>query len=319
MASRWRKRAELVLASTELLHWDNRRSPADGSQLPVASKQALRKRAGLKTVSSELLHGNYRSPELPAASKRALRKRAIVRLASTELLCWDNRRSAANGPKLPAASRQALRKRAGLRLVSTELLCGQPQAPCSLQAVSWKLQTQLFLWRCRVLWFGQQELLKFSMKVHSSCPIGLLSRQDNNQFKRIIQFQMTIIIIEKVKLVKCLFISGTSESASGLLCLLLFSLMQRSWGGAQAHSNLEQASGTAFTQCWAQKTEEKWRAARVSPPLTAAWHRAMGKASAAPGTQQLVQGAVVGQNKDGNKQKQETPRQSFSCKYTAAM
>lgn len=75
--------------------------------------------------------------------------------------------------------------------------------------------------------------------------------------------------------------------------------------------------GCRHCLCWALGTEGGWKAARVSPPLTVGWHWE-GKASAAPGTWRLVQGAVVGQNKDVNKQQPETPRQSFSCKYTAA-
>jgi len=64
----------------------------------------------------------------------------------------------------------------------------RPRAPCGLQAVSQKLQRRLFLWRSRGLWFGWEEGLKCSMKVHCSCSIGtFVSALDNKQFKRTTQ------------------------------------------------------------------------------------------------------------------------------------
>lgn len=42
--------------------WDKRRSPADGSELPGASRWVLRKRAGLRVASTELYWDNGRCP-----------------------------------------------------------------------------------------------------------------------------------------------------------------------------------------------------------------------------------------------------------------
>lgn len=50
-----RQKEALGLPFSMLLHRDNGRNPVDGPELPVASRQVLRKRAGLGLVSSQRL------------------------------------------------------------------------------------------------------------------------------------------------------------------------------------------------------------------------------------------------------------------------
>jgi len=61
----------------------------------------------------------------------------------------------------------------------------QGTAPSSLwPAGSTKAGTEVvFHWRSRRLWFGQEEGLQLSMKVHASCSIRtFVSKLDNKQF-----------------------------------------------------------------------------------------------------------------------------------------
>lgn len=88
-----KRKAGLGQASSELLCWHNRNSPAGSPKLSVDSRKVLRKRAGLVIASSKLLcqvqEESIRQPQalcgLQAASEKVQRQLSVGEAADFDL------------------------------------------------------------------------------------------------------------------------------------------------------------------------------------------------------------------------------------------